>query len=212
MRYSLDLQQITVTDYELLLKNQNLLPGRRILLDEIESRFEAIRQMGVDTADRLKKELSTSQKLAAFVEKSGIPEEYLIILKRELGSLEQKPVTLSSFPDMDAALLKKLEERGVLNSKDYLENAEGTSAELDALCDLVRINGVGAVAARAFYEAGYHSAVDVARAGAAEMLARVNAFNEQRKYYNAKLGVKDMQFCIDFAVLLEKYSKQTEWK
>ena len=205
MRYSLDLKQITVTDYELLLKNQNLLPGRRILREEIDGRFEAIRRMGIDTADHLKKELSTPQKLAAFAQKSGITEEYLVILKRELGSLEQKPVPLSSFPDMDAALLEKLEERGVLNSKDYLENAEGTSAELDALCDLVRINGVGAVAARAFHEAGYHTAADVAHAQAETMLARVNAVNEQKKYYNAKLGVKDMQFCIDFAVLLEKY-------
>jgi len=207
MRYSFDLKQITVTDYELLLKNQNLLPGRRILLEEIDSRFEAIRRMGVDTADRLKKELSTPQKLATFAQKSGIPEAYLVILKRELGSLEQKPVPLANFPDIDAALLAKLEERGVLNSKDYLESAAGESAELDALCDLVRINGVGAVAARAFYEAGYRSAADVAHAEAGEMLARVNAVNEQKKYYNAKLGVKDMQFCIDFAVLLEKYSK-----
>ncbi len=207
MPYSLDLKQITVMDYELLLKNQNLLPGRRILLEEIDSRFEAIRRMGVDTADRLKKELSTPQKIAALAVKSGIPEEYLDILKRELGSLEQKPVPLANFPDIDAALLAKLEERGVLNSKDYLESAAGESAELDALCDLVRINGVGAVAARAFYEAGYRSAADVAHAEAGEMLARVNAVNEQKKYYSAKLGVKDMQFCIDFAVLLEKYSK-----
>lgn len=207
MRYSLDLSQITVSEYEALLKSQNLLPGRRILLEDIERRFEAIRNLGIDTAERLKKELSTPQKLAAFAQTSGIPEEYLVILKRELGSLEQKPVPLVSFPDIDAAILAKLEERGVLNSKDYLESAEGTSSELDALCDLVRINGVGAVAARAFYEAGYHTAADVAHAQAETMLARVSAVNEQKKYYNAKLGVKDMQFCIDFAVLLEKYCK-----
>lgn len=207
MQYSLDLKQITVTDYELLLKNQNLLPGRRILLEEIDSRFEAIRRAGVGTADRLKKELSAPQKLAAFADKSGIPEEYLVILKRELGSLEQKPVPLANFPNIDEAILARLEERGILNSKDYLERAAGESAELDALCDLVRINGVGAVAARAFYEAGYRSAADVAYAQAGTILARVSAVNEQKKYYNAKLGVKDMQFCIDFAVLLEKYSK-----
>ncbi|MEN6340184.1 MAG: DUF4332 domain-containing protein [Clostridiaceae bacterium] len=207
MRYSLDLQQITVTEYESMLKSQNLLPGRRILLEEIERRFEAIRSLGIDTAERLKKELSTPQKLAAVAAKSGIPEEYLVILKRELGSLEQKPVPLANFPDLDAALLQSLEQKGIRNSKDYLERAAGTSAELDALCNLVRINGVGAVAARAFFEAGYCSVPDVARADAAEMLARVSAVNEQKKYYNAKLGVKDMQFCIDFAVLLEKYSK-----
>lgn len=205
MRYSLDLQKITVTEYESMLKSQNLLPGRRILLEDIERRFKAIRCLGIDTAERLKKELSTPQKLTAFAAKSGIPEEYLVILKRELGSLEQKPVPLASFPDLDAVLLRSLEQKGVRSSKDYLERAAGTSAELDALCDLVRINGVGAVAARAFFEAGYCSVSGVARAVAAEMLARVSAVNEQKKYYNAKLGVKDMQFCIDFAVLLEKY-------
>ena len=205
MRYSLDLQQITVTEYESMLKSQNLLPGRRILLEDIERRFEAIRSLGIDTAERLKKELSTPQKLAAVAAKSGIPEEYLVILKRELGSVEQKPVPLASFPDLDAALLQSLERKGIRDSKDYLERAAGTSAELDALCNLVRINGVGAVAARAFFEAGYCSVSDVARAVAAEMLTRVSAVNEQKKYYNAKLGVKDMQFCIDFAVLLEQY-------
>lgn len=207
MRYSLDLSQITVTEYEALLKSQNLLPGRRILLENIERNFSAIRSLGIDTAERLKKELSTPQKIASLAEKSGIPEEYLVILKRELGSLEQKPVPLANFPALDATLLKVLEEKGVRSSKDYLERAAGTSAELDSLCDLVRINGVGAVAARAFYEAGYRSAADVARAEAGEMLKRVNAVNEQKKYYSAKLGVKDMQFCIDFAVLLEKYCK-----
>lgn len=207
MRYSLDLSQINVTEYEALLKSQNLLPGRRILLENIERNFSAIRSLGINTAEQLKKELSTPQKIAALAVKSGIPEEYLVILKRELGSLEQKPVPLASFPALDAALLKALEEKGVRSSKDYLERAAGTSAELDALCDLVRINGVGAVAARAFYEAGYRSVPDVARAEAGEMLKRVNAVNEQKKYYSAKLGVKDMQFCIDFAVLLEKYCK-----
>lgn len=207
MRYSLDLSQITVTEYEALLKSQNLLPGRRILLENIERNFSAIQTLGIDTAERLKKELSTPQKIASLAEKSGIPEEYLVILKRELGSLEQKPVPLASFPALDAALIKALEEKGVRSSKDYLERAAGTSAELDALCDLVRINGVGAVAARAFFEAGYRSVSDVARAEAGTMLARVNAVNEQKKYYSAKLGVKDMQFCIDFAVLLGKYCK-----
>ena len=80
------------------------------------------------------------------------------------------------------------------------------SDELFCLCDLVRINGVGPVAARAFYEAGYHSASEVAAAYAEDMLEKVSAVNETHHYYKAKLGIKDMQFCIDFALLLNKYA------
>ena len=80
------------------------------------------------------------------------------------------------------------------------------SDELFCLCDLVRINGVGPVAARAFYEAGYSSTSDVAIADAEDMLEKVSAVNKVHRYYKAKLGIKDMQFCIDFALLLNKYT------
>ena len=74
------------------------------------------------------------------------------------------------------------------------------------LCDLVRINGVGPLAARAFYEAGYQSALDVSEADPQEMLEKVSEVNEIHRYYKARLGIKDMQFCIDFARLLKKYA------
>lgn len=97
-----------------------------------------------------------------------------------------------------------LHGRGIHNSKEYWESGLPVD-ELLCLCDLVRINGVGPVAAKAFYEAGYSSVADVARANAEDMLARVSEVNEAKRYYNAKLGVKDMRFCIDFASLLMRY-------
>ncbi|HQB81021.1 MAG TPA: helix-hairpin-helix domain-containing protein [Bacillota bacterium] len=74
------------------------------------------------------------------------------------------------------------------------------------LCDLVRINGVGPLAARAFYEAGYQSSAEIAAADAEAMLVKVSEVNAIHGYYKARLGVKDMQFCIDFALLLQKYA------
>ena len=50
------------------------------------------------------------------------------------------------------------------------------------------------------------SVQDVANAEAAEMLRRVTRVNAERQYYKATLGEKDMQFCIDFARLLVRYS------
>lgn len=208
MRYTLDLEQMTIREYKILLKQQNLLPGRRILWQDIDKNFALIESMGIKTVAQLKKSLSTSGKIMSFACENDIPEEYLVILKREIGSLEQKPVPLSGFPGTNPSVLKKLENTGQKTSKDYWERTQALSDELFCLCDLVRINGVGPVAARAFYDAGYRSVFEVASADASEMLEKVSAVNEARHYYKGKLGEKDMQFCIDFALLLSKFSNK----
>lgn len=211
MGYSIELAKISITDYKELLLIQNLLPGRRILLENIEERFNIIHDSGVHNVFELKKNLSTSIKMKSFSEKTRISEEYLTILRRELGSLEQKPVKIKDFPDIDVDLVEELESQGFYTSKDYFEiwhlkdNDDKGFNMLFSLCDLVRINGIGVAAAKTFYEAGYRSAMDVANASAEDMLTRVNSVNEVKQYYKAKLGAKDMQFCIDFAKLLTRY-------
>lgn len=183
MPYNLDLSAISIQEYQTLLMNQNLLPGRRILLQNIEQNFAAIQKQGINDLAQLKKALSTPQKLTALAESCRIAEEYLIILRRELGSLEQKPLLLASFPGVDAALITTLTTRGIKTTKEYFENDSTESEELACLCDLVRINGVGAAAAKTFYEAGFHSVADVAGADAAIMLDRVSVVNEAKGYY-----------------------------
>ncbi len=206
MEYSLNLERLSVQEYKDLLKQQNLLPGRRILWQDIDKNFALFESKGIKSVADLKKNLSTSKRIAAFASGSGISEEYLVILKREIGSLEQKPVPLSEFPGINSSLLEKLGGSGLRTSKEYWDQKPDVSGELFCLCDLVRINGVGPVAARAFYEAGYSSTSDVAIADAEDMLEKVSAVNKVHRYYKAKLGIKDMQFCIDFALLLNKYT------
>jgi hypothetical protein len=204
MPYNLDLSLLSIQEYKELLKGQNLLPGRRMLWQDIDLHFKSIEKQGIADLSHLKKALSTPGKIASFAEASGISEEYLTLLKREMGSLEQKPVPLDSFPGMDPQVISGLHGRGINNSKEYWESGL-SGAELFCLCDLVRVNGVGPVAAKAFYEAGYSSVADVAQANAEDMLRQVSEVNEAKHYYNAKLGAKDMQFCIDFASLLVRY-------
>lgn len=205
MSYNLDLSNLLLEDYKELLNNQNLLPGRRMLWQNIDNNFEVIGQQGITNIAQLKKQLATPQKIAAFATDTGIAEDYLLMLRREIGSMEQKPVPIASFPALDVAIISDLHSRGIKNSKDYWKSGFSDTGELFCLCDLVRINGVGAVAAKAFYEAGYRSVAEVACADAAAMLQRVSEVNDAKHYYKAKLGEKDMQFCIDFASLLIKY-------
>lgn len=218
MGYTFDLTQISVEDYKKVLKNQNLLPGRRCLLDRLDERFGQIADAGIGNLFELKNSLSTPHKLSALSAKTEIPEDYLIILKRELSSLDQKPVPLSDFPNVSEQTVRRLLEHNVKTSKDFFNlyvTAGDANAiciqididndeldELHSLCNLVRINGVGAAAARTLYEGGYKNITEIAHANAEDLLYRITAANSVGHYYKAKLGLKDAQFVIDSAKLL----------
>jgi hypothetical protein len=201
-----------------MLRNQNLLPGRRILQEGLDAKFRRMMDAGISNLYELKNSLSTPKKLSEFSAQTAIPEEWLVILKREMGSLEQKPVPLSGFPGVSEQTILKLSEINVKTSKDFYNlcrSDRDTEAitkktgineeellELSCLCNLVRINGVGAVAARTMYESGYKSVAEIAHAKAKELLERISETNSVRQYYKAKLGEKDMQFVIDFANII----------
>lgn len=202
MPYSRNLSEISLSEYRETLKGQNLLPSRRMLQEDVDARFAALGRQGIADVGALQKRLSTPARLAALAKATGVGEDYLTLLKREIGSLDAKTVLLADFPGIDEALLDRLRREGIRTSKDYFESAHFGKDELSALSDLVRINGVGALAAKAFYEAGYRSVKDVAEGDAKPMLEAMSRVNEQRRYYKAKLAEKDMQFCIDFAKLL----------
>jgi hypothetical protein len=221
MGYLIDLKNIPIADYLHLLKNQDLIPSRKMLQDDIDANFKAMQDAGIRSVAELKAAISTPQKITMFSAQSQVSIEYLTLLKREIGSLDQKPVLLAHFPGIDPLVIKKLNDGGIESSKNYydLYCSQGSGKKLAALLEvslqvvedlwalsnLVRLNGVGALAARTFLDAGYRSVADVANARAGEMLAKVTQVNETRHYYSAKLGQKDIQFCIDFAKTLRRW-------
>lgn len=218
MGYTLDLSKISIEAYKEILKNQYLLPSRKILHQEMDYSFQAIQSCKIKNLYELKKALSTTQKLGMFAENSGLSKDYLTILRREIGSIEPKTVLIEEFPEVDEQTINLMLNAGIKSSKDYYEfycslkdRNEITqiisitldkAQELYCLCDLVRINGVGAVAAKSFFDAGYKSVSDIASTNAEEMLLKISKVNELKQYYKAKLGIKDMQFCINFAKII----------
>lgn len=220
MLYEIDLNRISLDDYLAMLKGENLLPGRRILLEQIDDRFRRMTGAGADTLNALKRRLATPEKLALFSAETGIPGEYLTILKRQMGSLLTNPVPLPDFPGVSPEALEKLRSAGLRTNRDYLMlcrergEAAGEGIGLDpeqaraflCLCELVQINGVGPAAARALYDAGCRSVGDVASAKADKLLKDMSAANAAGGYYKASLGEKDMQFVIDRAAMLIRAS------
>ena len=222
MKYSADLGKLALNEYKEILRNQNLLPGRKALHLNLDANFSSISEAGIKTLEELTKALSSTQKLKALSLKTGISEDYLVLLKREAGSLQPKPISLKDFPGPDPSITEALFQIGVKTSKDFFEIyssadeykmvlktlplLESAGAELYCLCALARINGIGAAAAKCFFDAGFVSVSDIAEADAENMLSKVSGVNSENQYYKAKLGIKDMQFCIDYAKILLRVS------
>ena len=120
------------------------------------------------------KELKSKVKLQAFSNRTGIDEEYLVLLKREAGSYIPKTVKLDKFPEADQALLQRLHEIGIADSKKLVNQFYNDEKPVRAvysdfkksfqylveLCDLSRIPGVGPAFAYILWRSGNASAED----------------------------------------------------
>lgn len=214
MKYDLDLSKMDIEKYKTFLKNQYLIPSRQILHKNIDENFKIFKNYGFKTLLDLKQAISTNTKIDKLSKDAKISSEYLIILKRELRTLDKKRLLLKEFPIIDDNTISKLDKKGIKNTKDFYEyyykmnNEKKLSEELNisieiiqcliSLSSLVRINGIAALAALTFYEAGYKTYEDIANSSKEEMLEKITKINNERNYYKAKLGLKDMQFVIDY--------------
>jgi len=220
MGYGINLKAISLPDYRDMLKAKELLPGRRLLLMGIDEAFDKLQAAGFGDAEALLKGIGTPKKLEAISRQTGISPEYLILLKRELGGLQVKSVSLGDFPYLPPEVAAQLREKGLKDSQDVYEATQGfaepemlcepagiseiQAREVCALCDLVRINGVGKVFTHILVDAGYRSARDIADEDAAHLRDNANWISANPKYNLEPLGEKDAQYCIDYAMLLLK--------
>jgi hypothetical protein len=221
MTYNMDLSKMEVQKYKTFLKNQYLIPSRQILHENIDSNFKIFVNCGLKSLSDLQQAISTSAKIDKLSKETNISPDYLNILRRELGTFDKKGIPFNDFPTIDKNTIVKLDKKGIKNTKDFFEfyyqvnNEKNISEEfgipvemikcLISLSSLVRINGIAALAAVTFYEAGYRSVKDITGSTKEKMLEKITKINDEKKYYKAKLGLKDMQFVIDFANLIAHF-------
>jgi hypothetical protein len=210
--YHIDLRTISLADYRETLRSADLLPSRIVLKDDLDRNFAVFQSLGLNTVEDLRKALNTKKRLQEFSSESGLPEGYLAILIREIRSLQPKPNKLSDFPETSAEAVDKLAEAGIKHTAhlyEYVQTPadravlaartgvdEGEILRLARLSDLSRIRWINHTAAYVLLEAGYSCAADVAGADPAQVHEDVNILNEQRKIYNAHIGLHDMALCV----------------
>jgi predicted flap endonuclease-1-like 5' DNA nuclease len=216
--YHIDLERFSLERFRRILEAGELLPGRQILKEDLAGHFAALESEGIHNLKELMDALKTKARLQSTARESGVPEEYLTVLRREVNSYVPKPDKLADIPGLDPEQVGRLKAVGINNTKQLFERAwsEGDRAELSrltdvpgdalsemvALSDLARIGGVGPVFARMLLDLGVDSPESVLAREPEELLEAVNAVNREKGYANVTVSIKDIHYCISKAEVL----------
>ncbi len=211
---------INPADYTLVYLQENLLsreliPSREPLKEDLEDKFVILKEKGIETVEDLLNTLKTKKKLEEFSKLTGITNEYLTLLRREVNSYLPNPVPLTKFPNISAEDINKLSQHGIKNSRQMFEQAGSEDdrrnlseltgifqvvlLELVGLSDLARAYGVGPVFARILYDTGIHS-IQKLKSYSAEEIIRLYEEKFQKK---ADFSLRDMNFSLEIARSLD---------
>jgi len=227
-QYYIDLEKFSLEKFRHILETSELLPGRKVLKERISERFEILESVGIANLKELIGVLKTKKRLERFSQESGLPKDYLVILRREANSYMPKPVNLKDIPGVAPENIERLASVGIKNTKNLFERARSRSdraelsklvevpgdelLELVKLSDLARIGGVGPVFARLFYEAGADTLEDLSRWAAVELLERLHTINNEQGYTKVMANLKDVGHCIETARELPKVTEYSGGK
>jgi hypothetical protein len=215
MSYHIDAEQITLDDLRKRIEATDLVPSRASLTVNIEAKLMALEQQGITTLAQLRYELKNERRLEILAQATGIDEQYLILLKREVEGYFPKPLPLSAFDWLSQGDIAKLEQLEIHDTaalyevtsdagrREALAKASGVPAAnlemLAQLADLTRVQWVSPTVARMLVADYYNNPAQVAGADANELceaLARVNA---EGRFFNGKIGLRDVQRLIQAA-------------
>lgn len=216
--YHIDLEEYSLDRFRRDLESRDVTKSRRSLKEDIPGKFSVLEAQGIHNLSQLKEALKTKNKLKAFSEVSGLPEDYLVLLKREVGSYTPNPFNLSKVPGADPQVVNKLAMAGIKNTRHLFDRgltkvdravlaeqtgiSEPEMLEMMRIADLGRIWGVGPVFARIILEAGYDSARAVAHANLDEMYTSGNQINQEKGYTHIMASKSEVGMCIQYACQL----------
>ncbi len=209
-QYYLDTEKYSLRKLKESLKNRDMIPSRIILKKTIEERFRVLDQNGIKTLKELIETLKTKQKIEDFSKKTGLPIDYLTVLKREAGSYLPNPIPLKKLPGIDIKSIEALDKIGIRNTKQFFNEikksgieaisqtsgiAIGELSELASLSDLARLYGVGPVFARMIFDVGITSVERFISYSGEEFIE----IYETKTKKKADFGENDINFSIELA-------------
>jgi hypothetical protein len=217
-KYFVDANKFPIDTFRKILKTKDILPGRIVLKDNLDERFDVLKTKGIRSLSDLLDTLKTKPKVDKFSKDTGLSVDYLTILRREANSYVSVPIRLNDLPFIGTDIIKKLELNGIKDSSQLVDSAAKYSdrvnlankyklapdelLELVQLCDLVRITGVGPVFAKIIFDSGIKSVKEFLSFDPADLFERLTKTNHDKGLTKVKFSVKDIEYCIELGRFL----------
>jgi hypothetical protein len=215
MPYYMDASKVTIQELLIRIAETDLVPSRRMLLEDIRDNFDKLNRAGIKTLADFRKAVKNPKNLSALSEKSGIGLEYLILLRREVESYFPKAFPLSAFDWLDKHQIKKLESEGFRNTallyeafelpgqREALVESIGLEREfvdhIRPLVNLTRIQWVSPIFAKMLVEAGFKNAGAIAEANAEDLHGAIERINNEGHTFKGKISFRDIKRLIKSA-------------
>ncbi len=215
MGYHIDLEQISLEEYQQKLVRAYLPPSRMMLKERLDERFGHFKSMGIRNVKELLQLLKKKEKLAEFSAVACLAGDYLTILLRELNSMLPKPNSIADFAGIATHTVDKLAEVGIKNTEKLYSRALthaqrkalselsgvsiGEILELTKLADLSRVKWVGVTFARMLYDLGIDTVEKATQADPVELHAQINQLNREKNIYKGTIGLNDIRIFVDMA-------------
>lgn len=215
MGYYIDLEKITLDDYQSKLESAYLPPSRMVLKERTDERFGYFKRIGIKNVNELIHLLKKKNKLAELSKAECFTSDYLTILLRELNSTLPKPNKIADFPGIAKDIADKLENAGIKNTEklfDFVKTKlerqklaeksginENDILELTKLTDLSRIKWVGVTFARMLYEIGVDTVEKASKADPVDLHEKINRMNRDHLVYKGQIGLNDIRIFVNAA-------------
>ena len=219
-QYYVDLERFSMEKFRRILETGEVLPSRKILKEKIPERFAILQAMGIQNLKELIDALSTKKKIEQFAQESGLPQDYLEILKRQTGIYIPKPIALKEIPGFAPQYIERLAAIGIKQTKQLFEHARSKKEraelskaanvpndvllELVKMSDLARAGWVGPILARLFYEAGADTLEKLVKCSPEALYEKLIAVNHTQKLTQGHFTAKDVALCIEISKELPK--------
>lgn len=212
MGYHLDLSAISLSQYAERLKNTELLPSQQILKEDIDRRFAIIADQGIRDVRQLRQALKAKGDVYAFAEATGLPEAFLMVLRRELNSYTSQVRKVADFSsigdglkDRLAALsihtMEQLYDRVLTPQRRAVLGGELSASGEDVLmlaklADVSRLRYVNPAFATLLAHSAYDTAALIRKADPQALHQEIVAVNGKYGFFKGRINPKDMEFLI----------------
>ncbi len=212
MGYYIDFRNKNLQGFKKKLGDTKLLPSQKVLGEYLDKGFNYLEKIGIVNLFEVQEALKTKEKALTVAKQSDLPENFWIVLRREVNGHHPQPRKLKDFSILPGQIINKLADSGIkathqLYDKIYSEKRRErfcTDFDIDEkdclllakLTDFCRLRYVNPDFATLLVKSQYDTIKKVKTANFTDLHEHLTELNCDKSYFKGKIALSDIELII----------------